>query len=68
MIITTAQLEELTGYKRHGDQRRWLDRNGIPYRVRPDGMPVLTWNVFDQALLTRRQRGPNLTAIGGGVS
>lgn len=37
--MTTAQLEEMTGYKRHADQCTWLSANGYNFDVRCDGRP-----------------------------
>lgn len=37
MILTPAELAELTGKRRQDAQRRVLDRMGLRYMVRPDG-------------------------------
>ncbi len=39
MFLTDDELGELTGYKRHADQRGWLSRNAIPYWVSARGKP-----------------------------
>lgn len=39
LLLCPAEVAELTGYKRPGDQIRWLDRERIPHRVGADGRP-----------------------------
>ena len=41
MILNATQLEELTGRVRPSAQRRILAHLKIPFRVRPDGTPVV---------------------------
>lgn len=41
MILSASQLEELTGRVRPSAQRRILQHLKIPFRVRPDGTPVV---------------------------
>lgn len=66
-LLTRADLENLTGYVRPAEMRRWLRDNGIPFRSRPDGLPSLTWDVFNRALLAEVREGrptrPNLSAL-----
>jgi len=50
-VLTRADLEQITGRKHFSKMCEWLDQAGIPYRKRVDGKSVLTWHVFDQALL-----------------
>jgi hypothetical protein len=38
----------------------WLDEAGIPYRVRVDGKPVLTWEIFNKSILGVQSEEPNL--------
>ena len=38
-LLTESDLKDLTDYQRKLEQRRWLDENGIPYRVHVDGLP-----------------------------
>lgn len=63
IFLSHADLKELTGYTHHKLQREWLDDNGIPYRVRPDGMPVLTVRVYEESLLKLRITGPDFSAL-----
>lgn len=41
MILTRAEVAELTGYVRFRAQARALDCMRIGYRLRPDGSPVV---------------------------
>jgi hypothetical protein len=41
VLLTEAQIRELTDRRHHDAQQRALDRMGIPYRVRPDGSLVV---------------------------
>lgn len=41
MFLTPDQLEILTGRKQPAAQRRWLSRQGVPFRERADGKPVV---------------------------
>jgi hypothetical protein len=41
MFLTPEQLETLTGLRQPAAQRRWLARQGIRYRERADGKPVV---------------------------
>ena len=37
IFLSGKDLESLTGYKRPGDQRRWLGKHGWAFEVRADG-------------------------------
>lgn len=39
LLLTAAELVELTGYRRYASQRRWLTRRGIPHFVDAGGRP-----------------------------
>jgi Domain of unknown function (DUF4224) len=41
VFLTTEQLQELTGLRQHAAQRRWLARQGVAFRTRVDGRPVV---------------------------
>ncbi len=41
LILTSAELLELTGYKQRAAQARWLEHNGFTYRVAADGRIVV---------------------------
>ena len=41
MFLTPAQVEELTGYRQHSAQIKWLTLKGITCYRRRDGRPVV---------------------------
>ncbi len=41
LILTPAELLELTGYKQRAAQARWLEHNGFTYRVAANGRIVV---------------------------
>lgn len=41
MFLTPDERRELTGRATKVGQKRWLRENGIPYKVRADGWPVV---------------------------
>jgi hypothetical protein len=58
LILTAAQLIELTKKQRASAQCKALDVLCIPYRKRPDGSPVVFTSALQQDSTTRR--GPQL--------
>lgn len=50
MFLSEDEVQDLTGYKRPADQRRWLDRNGIGYLVSARGRPVVLKSELERAL------------------
>ncbi len=71
IFLSGEDLESLTGYKRPGDQRRWLAKHGWAFEVRADGKNrVLTEEARDRMLTgsssqrsTRRSSEPDLAAL-----
>ena len=67
MFLTDQNMESLTGYKRPGDQRRWLAKHGWAFEVRADGKNrVLTEEARNRMLTTNsapRATEPNLRAL-----
>lgn len=61
ILLSPAQVEELTGYRQHAAQIRWLQRNGLQHYVRADGRPVVPECALSAPAPTRK--GPNLDAI-----
>ena len=59
MFLRNDDLARLTGYQRNAEQRRWLDDQGVPYKVRNDGAPVLTLRIFEESCLMGRTDKPN---------
>lgn len=51
MHVTFTQLQEMSGYDRRSDVRRWCDDNGIVYFLNRRGEPVTTQAAVDAALL-----------------
>ncbi len=71
LFLPERDLESLTGYKRPGDQRRWLAKHGWAFEVRADGKNrilteearnrMLTGNSNQQS--TKRSSEPDLAAL-----
>jgi hypothetical protein len=61
MFLTQEQLCEMTGYRRYSGQRRWLQREGISFRIRADGRPVVL--ISDLTKAPPPQAQPNFAAI-----
>lgn len=66
--LTQDDLQKVTGYKLPKKQRDALSAMEIPFRVDRNGRPILTWAVFNSALLHGRAQndennGFNLEAI-----
>lgn len=64
ICLFADEIEAITGKVRHSAQRRALDVLGVPYRVRPDGSPlVLRADIERQpAEQTKRRPQPNFAA------
>ena len=60
MFLSNKQLEALTGYRRPAEQKAALEAMGIPFRVRPDGRPVVLESSVDIAV---SRKGPRLDRI-----
>lgn len=53
-VLTNDQLRELTGYKRGGDQARWVrEQLNLTPAVAADGRPRLTTDALTAALLAK---------------
>ena len=67
LFLTEADLISLIGYKRPGDQRRWLDRHGWAFEVRADGKNIVLTEEARGRMLTgkstHRATEPNLDAL-----
>jgi hypothetical protein len=42
LCLSSSELEELTGYKRGADQRRWLESHGYYVECNTRGVPRIT--------------------------
>ena len=67
MWLTDEELVELTGYRRHADQRRWLNSHGWTHVVSGSGRPIVARSYADSMLgsieTQERHWMPNLAAI-----
>ena len=67
MFLTPEQLEELTGLVQYAAQRRWLRRQGIRFRQRADGRPVVMVSDLSQTdpAVASKRDGPRFDLIAG---
>lgn len=64
VILTPAQLFELTGYRQPSAQLRWLKANGFRHFVRADGKPVvLEVDLAGQKPVERAPVEPDFAAL-----
>lgn len=67
LLLTDAEVEELTGFTRHTAQVRALRQMGIDHYVRPDGKPCVLESCLGTS--TKKQKQPkyelNLEALDG---
>jgi len=71
MFLTDQDMESLTGYKRSGDQRRWLAKHGWAFEVRADGKNRILTEEARNRMLTgsssqrsgQRSSEPDLAAL-----
>lgn len=73
LMLTDAELQELTGYVRMADQRKWLQDRGWRFEVSSNGKPIVGRNYADAQLgagnsvpvveKKRREWKPNIAAI-----
>lgn len=40
-FLTPEEMAELTGYSRTAQQKDWLDKNGLHYKVNAAGRPIV---------------------------
>ena len=66
MLLTPADLENLTGYKRHSAQVRWLRRHGWRFTVNALGQPGVAIAEFNRRMVGGRPvtQEPNWGALG----
>ena len=67
IFLTPQELENITGKQRYRAQVRALGRMGIQCRARPDGRPIVSRAVFEQAMGTNTdlQAEPDFEALHG---
>lgn len=51
MYLSPLDLETLTGYKRHADQRRWLEARGWKFEIARNGRPVVLRAYCEQRMV-----------------
>ncbi|WP_444893407.1 DUF4224 domain-containing protein [Microbulbifer sp. TRSA001] len=64
-LLTKTEIGRLTGVGADNieEQKRILEANRIPYVRRKDGSPALTWEMVNQATLSRGESKPNASGI-----
>ena len=73
MFLTRNETHELTGYKIPSAQIRWLQKNGILFRVGADGYPRVLMSEIEFQMLSHTksnkhfsvQETPNFEALYG---
>ncbi len=66
IYLTPQELEDITGKQRHRAQVRALGQMGIHCCVRPDGRPIVSRLVFEQAMGSdTRETEPDFEALHG---
>jgi hypothetical protein len=68
MFLSDKELMELTGYKRPGEQRRWLASHNWPFEIAANGYNRVLREEARNRLLSRHPRGesssePNLAIL-----
>jgi hypothetical protein len=59
LFLTPDEVHDLTGYKRHADQRRWLSDRGWTFETAATGRPVVARSYAESRL------GPSESTAGG---
>lgn len=57
LLLSIAELRELSGYRNHGAQVRWLAANSIPYFLDSCGRPRVLRRAIEQRLGFRENGG-----------
>lgn len=55
LFMTPDDLQELTGYRRHADQRRWLTTHGWRFEVSATGKPTVSRQYAETMLSGQRE-------------
>jgi len=68
MFLTNEEICELTGYKRHTAQCRWLADRGYRFEVNSLGRPVVLVSIVERRLQPsgRTTKQPNFEALTNG--
>ncbi|USD19994.1 DUF4224 domain-containing protein [Microbulbifer variabilis] len=64
-LLTKHEIARLTGAGAENaeEQKRILDANRIPYVLKKDRSPALTWEMVNQAILARGASKPDLAGV-----
>lgn len=68
MFLTEEQIQILTGYQYKAKQRAELRRQGVPFRKRHDGFPVVSTSFFENpdangAGINKHREQPNFDGL-----
>ncbi len=56
VVLTEQQIRDLTGYRQHSRQARWIaEQLKIKAPIRADGLPILTMAQLQGAIVTESQ-------------
>ena len=61
-LLTPDDLAEVTGRKLKSQQLEVLEDWGIPFRVRPNGTVMTTWEAVNASLTGTARTRPNIAA------
>jgi len=50
VVLTNAEIIEITGKSRYRAQAMALARMGVPYLIRPDGRPIVSRIAFERVV------------------
>ena len=50
ICLTIAELQEITGRVKASAQARWLRQHGFTFKLRADGMPLVSRNHFEAVM------------------
>lgn len=54
MFLSEEELADLTGCRTHWARVKWMQKNGIPHGVRPDGSPIVVREHLQEVAEKRR--------------
>ena len=56
-LLTDAEVEKLTGYRKPALQVSWLVRNGVPHHVNRFGRPIVPANYMEKSTVGAYELG-----------
>ena len=63
LSLSSAELRELTGYRRASAQQRFLAEMGVPSKPRPDGSLLVLRRDLEREGVPRERPRPNLATV-----